>query len=152
MKSKAFIVFILSMLLSAKGWAQYNSVKNIFSVDEKKGCAPLTVTITHPAPQGPNTACGDDGFSCALRVTRQSDGAVRIKGSFTSGDTIKFANDGIYKLEVIYSTTEIHNDQIEIQATPNIPPAFDAYSCNGSKVKVQVKDNNYAYYIFNYGA
>jgi gliding motility-associated-like protein len=41
-------------------------------------------------------------------------------------------------------------DDIPIEVTPNIQPAFDVYTCANNEVSVQLNDSNYDEYIINY--
>lgn len=137
MKGAVCIFLFIALLVSHAARAQYPSLHNRFTVDEVKGCAPFTIQVNYPA-------CDGTTVSCAAIY-----GNGRIK-SFVNGDTLTYVRPGAFRLKIVYSTTVVDNDSIQLNVTNNVPPAFEAYSCNGYQVKVDVTDNNYAYYFINY--
>lgn len=141
MRGKACILILVAMLVSWKSWSQYNSLNNKFTVNEVKGCTGLNIQVTHNV----TPACGTGGIFCVIRY-----GDGRPAQPFVSGDIANYPTAGNFKLKIIYSTTLVDNDSIDVSITANDPPAFEPYSCNGNQVSVKVTESKYAYYIFNY--
>ena len=107
-----------------------------FEVDQKKGCAPLTVNVTIRPP-----------FVC--------NGASPCEMDFESNNqfqqlvfTHTYTQPGTYVLRILFQTSGF--DQITIVVTPNTQPAFEIYSCGGNETQVNVTDTNYNQYVINY--
>jgi gliding motility-associated-like protein len=62
--------------------------------------------------------------------------------------THTYTQPGVYLLRILFQTSGF--DQITIEVTPDIPPAFDLYSCNGNGVQVNITDTNYDQYVIDY--
>lgn len=120
--------------------AQYNSKLGWFQVDEKKGCVPLTVTITATGLVAPSTPC-TGATPCQMEW---GDGVINPNNVFVH----TYTQPGTYKLKVLFQT--IGYDEIDIVVTANTQPAFDIYTCSGQAVQVVVTDTNYDSYIINY--
>jgi len=119
------ISFIACFLLSWVVAAQHNSMGSRFQTDVIKGCQPLTVTIDAPYCNGqPCTIDYDEGA-----------GYVQ----YTNVKT--FNEPGIYKMHILFGSTGA--DTIRIEVTPNIPPAFDLYTCGNGTVVTKITDTNY---------
>lgn len=130
------ILFITPTLVAA----QYNSNLGWFRIDERKGCAPLTVTITNTGLTPPSTPC-TGGTPCQMEW---GDGTIDPNNVFVH----TYTQPGTYKLKVLFQT--VGYDEIDIVVTPNTQPAFDIYRCSGNSVQVVVTDTNYDSYIINY--
>ncbi|HEY9005975.1 MAG TPA: T9SS type B sorting domain-containing protein [Ohtaekwangia sp.] len=141
MRGKTIIFILINVFISWKGWCQYNSLNSKFSVDERKGCAGLNIKITNNV----SPPCGASGIYCAIDY-----GDGRNAKPFVNGDIANYPTAGDFTLKIVYSTDTTKTDSIHISITPNDPPAFEPYSCNGNKVSVNVTESKYAYYIFNY--
>ncbi len=107
-----------------------------FEVDQKKGCAPLTVNVTIRPP-----------FVC--------NGASPCEMDFESNNNFQqlvfthtYTQPGTYVLRILFQTSGF--DQITIVVTPNTPPSFEIYSCGGNETQVNVTDTNYNQYVINY--
>lgn len=127
--------FLTSFLLNA----QYASQIGRFHVDERKGCAPLTVTIldANLLTSGEcttNQACDMDW----------GDGTF-LQNSFVH----TYTQPGTYTLQVRYQSP-LGPDQIQIIVTPNTLPTFNIFTCGGNEVQVRVTDTNYDAYIINF--
>jgi gliding motility-associated-like protein len=145
MRTKHFL--LLLFILPSLAVAQYDSRLGRFRVDEIKGCAPFTVTITDanlittdqctggPFPL-PNNPCD----------MTWSDGTVN-QNTFTH----TYTQPGTYLLSVLYQSMIPREDDIVITVTPNTQPAFDIYTCSGLEVQVKVTDTAYDSYFINYG-
>lgn len=116
----------------------YTSDAGRFQVNEKRGCAPFTLTITNTDLLTPcNGNClisWGDGTP-----NNQADGVF----------THSYMNFGTFTLSVNYDGGR-GPDFITITVYPNIEPAFDIYTCSGNQVQVHVTDTNYDSYIINY--
>ncbi|MBX2957335.1 MAG: gliding motility-associated C-terminal domain-containing protein [Cyclobacteriaceae bacterium] len=133
------LVISLLVLFPLLAQAQYVSQQGRFSVDEQKGCAPLTVTIL-------NTNLITVGQCTGLNPCDMDwgDGSLPQQNVFTH----IYTQPGTYTLRILYQT--IGFDQIQIVVTPNTPPAFDIYTCGGNQVQVRVTDTNFDAYIINF--
>lgn len=132
-------IFLLAGLLHHKVAAQYVSQGGRFEVDNRKGCAALNVTIT-------NTNLITSGYCTGLNPCEMNwgDGTPVQTNVFTH----TYNQPGTYTLTILYQT--IGPDQIVITVTPNQPPAFELYTCNGNQVQVRITDTAYDAYIINY--
>jgi gliding motility-associated-like protein len=131
-----FIILFVPSLVAA----QYSSKLGWFQVDEKKGCAPFTITITATGLVAPSTPC-TGGTPCQMEW---GDGVIDPNNVFTHIYNLP----GTYKLKVLFQT--IGYDEIDIVVTPNTQPTFDIFICSGNEVEVRVTDTNYDSYIINY--
>ncbi len=111
----------------------------MFEVDNRRGCASLGVTIT-------NTNLITTGFCTGANPCEMNwgDGSPIQTNVFTH----TYTQPGTYTLTILYQT--LGPDQITITVTPNQPPAFDLYTCNGNQVQVRITDTSYDAYIINY--
>lgn len=132
------IGFLLA-LLPVISFGQYVSTGGRFEVDEKKGCASLTVTIT-------NANLITVGECTGLKPCDMvwGDGTPSQQNVFTH----TYTQPGTYNLQVNYQN--IGPDQIQIIVRPNLPPEFNIFTCTGNQVQVRVTDTNYDAYIINY--
>jgi len=137
MNRKAILIFFFLVGCAFMVQAQpYGSDLGRFEVDQKKGCAPLTVTITIRPPNVCNgaTPCDMD---------------FENNGNFQQLTyTHTYTQPGTYTLRVLFQTSGF--DQITIVVTPNIQPAFEIYSCGGNGAQVKVTDTNYNQYVIDY--
>jgi len=137
MKLRYFFLLITLLPLTAVG--QYNSRLGRFEVDEKKGCAPFTVTITDTNL----ITVGQCTIVSACDMT-WGDGTGVQQNFFTH----TYTQPGTYLLQILYQGGIL--DDIEITITPNTQPAFDIYTCGNREVQVKITDTNYDAYIINY--
>jgi hypothetical protein len=107
-----------------------------FEVDQVKGCVPLTVNVTILLPFVCNGA-----NPCDMDFENNN-----MFQSLTFTHT--YTQPGVYLLRILFQTSGF--DQITIEVTPDIPPAFDLYSCNGNGVQVNITDTNYDQYVIDY--
>lgn len=129
--------FLTSFLLNA----QYTSQNGRFQVDERKGCAPLTVTILNA-----NLLTTDECTPTKPCNMNWGDGSPGAQNSFTH----TYTQPGVYTLSVLYQAMNPPTDVIQILVTANTPPAFHMFSCSGNEVQVRVTDTNYDAYIINF--
>lgn len=118
--------------------AQYVSKGGRFQVDQVKGCAPFTITITNANLI--TTGQCQPGTNCIM--TYETAGLNNVF-------TYTYANPGTYTLSVLYPN--IGSDEIDVTVVSNIQPDFEIYSCSGDKVSVKVLDKNYEQYYINFG-
>jgi gliding motility-associated-like protein len=142
LSTKIFYTISLGVLLPFLTSAQYLSRLGNFKVDQIKGCAPLTITIT------PITPC-NGGTPCDINY-QLTNLTADCNTSFASGQAIVQNNfisppyaPGKYKLTVLFQS--IGCDDIIIEVLPNIQPDFEIYHCTGNEVQVKVTDKNYNY-------
>ena len=129
-------LLIIAFLLDHPAQGQYTSRLGRFQVDQVKGCAPLTVTVTVISP-----------FVCD--GSNPCDMDYEGNNSFQSLTfTYTYTKPGSYLLRILFQTSGF--DDIPIVVTPNIPPAFDVYTCSNNEVSVTLKDTNYDQYVINY--
>lgn len=133
------LVISLLVLLPLLAKAQYISRLGRFSVDERKGCAPLTVTITNTNLITAGFCTG--GNPCDIDW---GDNSAPQQNVFVH----TYTQPGTYLLRVLYQNLGV--DDIQIIVTPNTPPDFDIFTCGGNQVQVRVTDTNYDAYVINF--
>lgn len=135
------LIFIyLFLLLPMLVYAQYTSTQGRFQVDEIKGCAPFTVNILNT-----NLITTDQCTGANPCGMFWGDGTPEEQNIFTH----TYTQPGTYNLQVLYQT--IGFDNIQIVVTPNIPPAFNIFTCGGNEIQVRVTDTNYDGYFIDFG-
>ena len=137
MMIRAIQVIFLLTIFSLCGMAQpYVSKHGKFQVDQRTGCVPLTVNITVLPP-----------FSCA---TSSCDVDLEGNNQFmTLNPPHTYSTAGTYWLRVLIGASPV--DSIMITVTPDIPPAFNLYSCGANRITVDVTDTNYDEYVIDFG-
>jgi gliding motility-associated-like protein len=137
MNLRIIVILLLLSLCATLSYAQpYVSDLGRFEVDQVKGCASLTVTVTIRAPFVCNGANPCD-------MDYENNGGF-LQNTFTH----TYTQPGTYTLRILFQTSGF--DQITIVVTPNVQPAFEIYSCGGNGAQVKVTDNNYNQYVINY--
>lgn len=119
--------------------AQYVSRLGKFQVDQKKGCAPFTVTIT-------DTNLLTTGECTALKPCNMD---YEGKGQQQNLFTYTYTTPGTFKLSVLYQSTG--SDDITIIVDPNIKPDYEVYTCSSNRVSLKVTNKDYDQYIINFG-
>ncbi len=138
MKNFVIIIFILSALQVK---AQYPSDNGRFTVLEKSGCAPFTVTVTAPECDG---APGSP--SCTIVLGN----GLPNQSLTTVTKTLPYPDAGNFTLTIVFGSS-FNDGHLGIDVAPNIQPTFKTYACVGNKVFVDVTtDTNYDQYIINY--
>jgi gliding motility-associated-like protein len=138
MKERLCLVLILAGLFPLKSFAQYPSKKTParFTIDERRGCAPLIFQVT-------NAFC-DGGASC---IARYDDG--RPDEPFVDGDFIEYPEPGNFTFRII-AAVDANSDEIDIQVLPAPQPTFEVYSCETGGVQVVVTDTQFPEYIIDF--
>lgn len=131
-----FLVIILVCHFGAK--AQHVSAAGKFQVDQIKGCAPFTVTVTPIAP----FVC-DANNPCAAFYENSTTSEPLINQPFTH----TYTQPGTYKLKILQSALY---DSILIEVVPNVAPEFNVYTCGNNQVSVKINDSNYDEYVIDY--
>ncbi len=140
MKKYAFLMSIclgIPMMLCA----QYTSNNGQFEVDQIKGCAPLTITISVIPP----FQC-DSSNPCAAFYDFANNPTVS-EPLITPPFVHTYTQPGIYTLHILMG---VQADDIQIEVTPNVPPQFDVYTCAGDAVSVNITDTAYDGYIIDF--
>ena len=122
------------MLVSATAIAQpykYKSTQTIlvdgnskFTVDQIKGCAPLTVKLNGPS-------CSPCGIKDGLGGAGQF---------FNQNINLQYNSSGVYK--VLVATSGNDTNEITITVVDNVAPLFDISSCQG-QVLLKINDTKY---------
>ncbi|MFN7260064.1 MAG: T9SS type B sorting domain-containing protein [Cyclobacteriaceae bacterium] len=134
-------ILLLVMVFSViAGQAQYVSRKGRFQVDQVRGCARFTITITNANLITVDECTG--GKPCLMDFLGNN---TQQQNQFT----FTYTNPGTYKLSVFYQS--ILNDDITVTVDPNIQPAFEIYTCTNSQVSVKVTDKSYDQYSIDFG-
>lgn len=140
MTKRIYISALLLVITSLVAHAQYTSRLGRFRVDEIKGCAPFTITIT------------DANLITTGECTPGKPCLMDYAGNGTQQQnlfTFTYTTPGTFKLSVLYQS--IGADDITVTVDPNIEPAFEIYSCANSQVQIKITDKNYDQYSINFG-
>jgi gliding motility-associated-like protein len=140
MGKKSGITIFFLMLMAWPASAQYISRLGRFQVDQIKGCAPLTITITN-ANLITTGEC-TPGKPCLMDYEGNG---TQQQNTFT----YTYATAGTFKLSVLYQS--IGADDITVTVLPNIQPAFQIYSCSNDGVYIKVTDKSYDQYFIDFG-
>lgn len=127
---------MLSLACPAVFAQPYNSRNGFFQVNQKKGCAPFTVTIV-------SVPVGECNVTKPCTMT-WGDNTPNQQNTFTHTYTIP----GTYTLSI--QPQSISADDIVITVDQNIQPAFEIYACSGSRAAIKVTDNNYDQYVIDF--
>ncbi|MCB0488737.1 MAG: gliding motility-associated C-terminal domain-containing protein [Cyclobacteriaceae bacterium] len=114
----------------------YVSAKGRFQVDEIKGCAPFTITLT-------NLLAGNCNAGNPCNMDYENNGQ-----QVTNVFTYTYTNPGTYKLKVLYQGQG--DDEITITVVQNIEPAFEIYSCANSDVTIKVLEKSYQQLVIDF--
>lgn len=132
---KALAIGIGLLLCVSLAQAQYTSRLGRFQVDEVKGCAPFTITLTNLLA-GECTA----GKPCSMDYEE--------KGGQQNLFTYTYNTPGTFKLSVLYQA--IGADDITITVDENIVPDFEIYSCSGNGVNIKVLEKSYDQFVIDF--
>jgi gliding motility-associated-like protein len=132
---KAFATAILVFILGSSLAQPYSSTSGFFTVDQIRGCAPFTLTLSAPSCDG-TVGCDVD---------------FEGTGAFQS---LLLSSSHTYTVPGTYTITLIRGaqiDNLQIQVFENIQPAFELVTCNANRVFVFVTDQNYQEYFVDFG-
>jgi len=134
------IILLIILFSATAGQSQFVSRLGRFQVDQVRGCAPFTITITNTnlITVGECTP----GKPCLMDFLGNN---TQQQNQFT----FSYTTPGTYKLSVFYQS--ILSDDIIVTVDPNVQPAFEVYTCTNSQVSVKVTDKSYDQYAINFG-
>lgn len=127
-------------------FGQYTSRLGRFKVDQVKGCAPFTITITDtngPVNGVPTSGECTPGKPCLMDF--EGKGATS-----TNTFTYTYNTPGTYKLSVLYQSSV--PDDITVTVVDNVDPTFEVFTCTNNKVTVKVVDKTYDTYLINFNS
>jgi gliding motility-associated-like protein len=136
---RRFLLFFILFPGVTAASAQFTSRLGRFTVNEVKGCAPFTVTITDANVNTTNQCT--PGNPCLMDYEGNGTNSTN-QFSFT------YNTPGTYKLSVLYQS--IGSDDITVTVTENIEPAFEVYTCVGNGVSIKVTDKSYDTYLIDF--
>ncbi|MBS1508783.1 MAG: gliding motility-associated C-terminal domain-containing protein [Bacteroidetes bacterium] len=141
---KRFFLLWGVMCVALVAQAQYVSRLGRFQVDQIRGCAPFTITITNT-----NLVTTGDctpGKPCIMSF----DGTTNCPPNTSCQNIFQFTytTPGTYKLSVLYQS--LGSDDITVTVDSNTAPPFDVYTCAGSKVFVNITDKVYDSYSIDF--
>lgn len=135
--SRNFVLIVGTLFMASVAMAQpYTSALGRFQVDQVKGCAPLTVTLTNLLA-GNCTA----GNPCSMDYLGNGQQTLNLF-------TFQYTTPGVYKLRVLYQGQG--DDEITITVVPNIQPNFEIYSCANSDVTIKVLEKSYQQLLIDF--
>lgn len=120
-------------------FGQFNSRLGRFQVDQVKGCAPFTITIT------------DANLITTGQCTPGTPCLMDFQGNGTTSPnqfSFTYANPGTYRLSVLYQS--IGADDITVTVTDNPSPTFEVYTCVGNQVSLKVTEKFYDTYSIDF--
>jgi gliding motility-associated-like protein len=126
-------------------WSQPYSA--CFTVDKKRGCFPLTVTVTSCSPSGPGVGLGaplynyDFGNFPMASPTSTTTHTYNTPGIYIIRQAV---NNGSVPQTLVYTT-----DTVEVLGKPN--PVFSVEVCVPLLVHVSIPDTTYDSYTLDYG-
>ena len=134
---------ILLLLLCCWGFSAvlaqpYVSRLGRFQVDQVRGCAPFTVTITDTNLETTDECTAD--HPCNM----DSGDGDKQQNKFT----FTYNTPGTYTLSVLYQS--IGADDITITVNENTDPVFEVYTCVGNQVSLKVTDKTYDTFIIDF--
>ena len=136
------LVGVFLLLAVFQSFGQYTSDGGRFEVDEVKGCAPLTITITD--------LVGDPAVNLYAFVDASVTFNTIDVALFSNVKTHTFSQKGKYKIFQIIANTNV-GDSIEVEIFELTIPEFNVIACAGNNVQVEIKDNSYDQYFVDFG-
>lgn len=140
-KYAILLYFVTAACVSALA-QPYLSRLGRFNVDQKKGCAPFTVTVTNLL----GGTCIPGVSPCAIDY---GDGSPLVTNP-APPITHTYTTAKAYTLTLIYQSLAQQQDDITITADPNTQPNFEIYACAGAGASIKVTDNAYDQYVIDY--
>ncbi len=126
----------ITLFWSFAAQAQYLSVRGDFSVDQRRGCRDMLVTVTNINP-------GTDV------ILYQYEGA----NSTVTADTFYLytATGNYWLYQYIQGATGQKADSIYIEIFDPVVPEVELQTCNNNDLQVRINDTNYDLYEIDYG-
>ena len=137
-------ILLLSIGCFATQAQPYASRKGSFQVNQKQGCAPLTINITQLAdPQYLASYNYEGGAEDQTKThTFNNPGTYKVIATYQGGVNLQCdSNPALFTC---------NSDDITIVVTPNIQPTFEISSCSAGRVSIRVTNTNYASYIVDF--
>ena len=109
-----------------------------FQVNQIRGCAPLTITVTELLASGFCTCNYNyEGTQTTTSKTHtfNNPGSYKVNGTFQAGVPLPGGGS---------------TDDITITVTANVQPAFEISSCTGGQVSIKVTDTQYNQYLVDF--
>ncbi len=122
-----------------EAFGQHTSRLGRFQLDEVKGCAPFTVTMTILAAG----ECTAPDHLCLMDY--EGNGTTS-----TNRFTFTYNTPGTYTLGVLFSSLTPGPDDITITVLENTQPTFEVYTCTNNSVTIKVTDKTYDTYIIDF--
>ena len=139
------IALCILLLSAGVSYAQLSN-KGYFTVNEDRGCNPLTVTITLTA----SAPCTCFVGACPCNIDYDGDGTYEDPLPSPDPFTYTFSEPGVYQIEVLFQGGSAQ-DFITIEVAENTPPDFDIYSCSAERVVININDDSFENYVIDYG-
>jgi len=136
-----FLLFFICLLGATAAFGQYTSRLGRFEVNEIKGCAPFTITITDTNVI--TTGECTPGKPCLMDFEGKG-------SSSTNQFSFTYNTPGTYKLSVLYQSIIPGSDDIMITVVENKDPTFEVYTCTGNQVTIKVTDKTYDTYLIDF--
>lgn len=135
--ARFFGTLALSIMMMGVAHAQpYGSRLGRFEVDQKKGCASLSINLN-------NLLAGECTGAKPCSMTF-GDNSPAAQNQFTH----TYTQPGTYTLSVLYQS--IGADDIVITVDQNLQPTFEIYACSANRASIRVVDNNYDQYVIDF--
>lgn len=147
-KTYLFII-ILVVFARVTAYAQcgpgfpYTSEFGTFQVSEVKGCVGTTIQVCI------NSTAFCDCVSCVCNIEYEDD---VFDDSNNPTFTYTYNTTGTFTLEILYPNNNgVELDRIQIEITDKEAPDFEAFTCAGNSVKVDIQDTQYDNYLVDFG-
>jgi gliding motility-associated-like protein len=135
--ARLFFITIAFLSIATVGHAQFLSEGGRFQVDQRSGCAPLTINISIVPPNACNS-----GSPCDMDWNGDSNYDENLVFTHT------YTTAGSFWLKVLFQSTG--EDSVLVEVIDDIPPAFSIYTCGGNEVMYEITDTNYDEYVVNF--
>ncbi|MBS1490374.1 MAG: gliding motility-associated C-terminal domain-containing protein [Bacteroidetes bacterium] len=140
---KAIFLSVLNVIGIGMCLAQpYTSQNGWFQVNQIRGCAPFTITITNSSFGG--KICSP----CTMYYNGTPGQVCPVSGGTNNLYSFTYNTPGTYQLCVSYPV--VGNDIITVTVDPNTPPPFNIYTCAGDQVSIQITDSFYDLYRIDF--
>jgi gliding motility-associated-like protein len=137
-------ILLLSIGYFAAHAQPYASRKGSFQVNQKQGCAPLSIAITQLVdPQYLASYNYEGGAEDQTKThTFNTPGTYKIIATYQGGVNLQCdSNPALFTC---------NSDDITIVVTPNVQPAFEISSCSAGRVSIRVTNTDYGSYIVDF--
>ena len=126
----------ITLFWSLTSNAQYLSARGDFSIDQRRGCRDLLLTVTNINP----------GTDVILYQFEGTSSTVTANTSYT------YTTTGNYWLyQYIQGPTGQKVDSVFVEIFDPVVPDFELHACNNLAVQVQINNNDYDLYEIDYG-